>query len=592
VRIRFWGTRGSIPTPGPSTVRYGGNTSCVELRSDAGTLVVLDCGTGARPLGLALVAEDESPSGAILLGHTHWDHIQGLPFFEPLFRPGGRWELYGPRGLGPSMGQTLAGQMQYQYFPVSVEQLGADVSYHDLVEGSFELGDLVVRTQYLNHPALTLGYRIEGDGAVVCYLSDHEPFDPTLGDGGNVSSSGQDARHVAFMAGADLVIHDAQYDAREYASRVGWGHSTFEYVVDAAVAAGVRRTVLHHHDPSHDDDALDELVERARRRAAGRTEVTAAAEGDRLEVRGDAGRTAPPAAGPDAAAMALAIEDLASTVVVAVGDPALREQLLAAAAAEQLPVVEAADGGEVEPTGPMVLVVDLDEGDGVLDVVRKLLDPVAGSAPAVLAVTRSLRDLSASIPSITDWLVWPASAGHVRTKLRAAVLRRACRWRAAPLPRDEERRLAALHRLAVLDTAPEERFDRLTEAACRAFGTPIAMITLVDADRQWFKSCRGLGFDESERDQSVCAHAILGPDVLQIPDLLEDSRFADNPAITATHARFYAGAPIALDDGSRVGTLCVVDHRPRVLNDAQLEELRRLADEAAVELQRGSRSVG
>lgn len=590
MRIRFWGTRGSIATPGPSTVRYGGNTACVEVRSDAGTTLVLDCGTGARPLGAALVEEQPSPSGAVLLGHTHWDHIQGLPFFEPLFRPGGRWELYGPRGLGASLAQTLAGQMQYQYFPVSVEQLGADVSYHDLVEGSFEVGDLVVRTQYLNHTALTLGYRIEGDGAVVCYLADHEPFDSDLGAGGDLTSSSEDGRHVGFMAGADVVIHDAQYDAEEYETRRGWGHSTVEYVVDAALAAGVPRTVLFHHDPGHDDDAIDALVERARRRAAGRTSVTAAAEGDGLEARS----AVPPArAGSSpgrSAAVAPALEELASTIVVAVRDPVLRDQLLAAAEAERLTVVEASGGLERGlHDGRAVLIVDLDDGDGVLERLRTALDRATWPAPAVLAVTRSLRGLTASVPAVTDWLVWPASAGHVRTKLRAAVLRRACRWLAAPRPGDDDRRVEALHRLGVLDTGPEPRFDRFTEAACRALAMPVALITLVDADRQWFKSRVGLGFAESPRDQSLCAHAILGPDVMQVPDLLEDDRFADNPAVVGEErARFYAGAPIELDDGSRVGTLCVVDHRPRLLGADQLAELRRLADGVAAELQRGA----
>ena len=140
MRIRFWGTRGSIAAPGPSTVRYGGNTSCVELRSAGGTLVVLDCGTGARVLGRTLV--EQSPaggpvSGSIVLGHTHWDHIQGLPFFEPLFGSG-RWDVYGPRGLGGSLDQTLAGQMSYPYFPVALDQLGPGVAYHELVEGTFE----------------------------------------------------------------------------------------------------------------------------------------------------------------------------------------------------------------------------------------------------------------------------------------------------------------------------------------------------------------------------------------------------------------------------------------------------------------------
>src|SRR5262245_21483439 len=179
MRIRFWGTRGSIPTPGPSTVRYGGNTSCLELRSGSGTLVVFDCGTGARLLGQALVEASEGGpvSGSLVLGHTHWDHIQGLPVFEPLFGEG-RWDVYGPRGVSEPLHQTLAGQMTYPYFPVSLHQLGAGVEYHELVEGSFEIADVVVRTQYLNHPALTLGYRVECDGAVVCYVTDHEPFDP------------------------------------------------------------------------------------------------------------------------------------------------------------------------------------------------------------------------------------------------------------------------------------------------------------------------------------------------------------------------------------------------------------------------------
>ncbi len=233
---------------------------------------MFDCGTGARVLGRALVEQTrpggDPVAGSILLGHTHWDHIQGLPFFEPLFG-GGHWDVYGPRGLDVSLDQTLAGQMNYQYFPVALDQVGAEVEFHELVEGTFEIGDLVVRTHYLNHPALTLGYRVECDGAVVCYVTDHEPFDPALGRGGDVSANSEDAGHVEFLEGADVIIHDAQYDASEYSARVGWGHSPMEYVVDVACAAGVNRTVLFHHDPSHDDATIDALVERANTRANG-----------------------------------------------------------------------------------------------------------------------------------------------------------------------------------------------------------------------------------------------------------------------------------------------------------------------------------
>jgi GAF domain-containing protein len=176
----------------------------------------------------------------------------------------------------------------------------------------------------------------------------------------------------------------------------------------------------------------------------------------------------------------------------------------------------------------------------------------------------------------------------VRTKLRAAVLRRACRWQAAPSTPDEEARLAALYKLDILDTDAEPRFDRFTEAACKHFNVPISFITLVDRDRQWFKSRRGLEPPESPRDQSMCAHAILGDDVMQVHDLLTDGRFGDNPAAIAERIRFYAGAPLTVDGGYRVGTLCIADHRPRLLAESDLVELRRLAALVAEELQSGT----
>src|SRR5215472_10417210 len=156
MHIRFWGTRGSVAKPGPTTLRYGGNTSCVEVRAADGTLVVFDCGTGAHALGQWLMTASKPPvRGHMLISHTHWDHIQGLPFFAPLFVPENEWDIYAPGGLGQSLEATLAGQMQYAYFPITLEQLGAAIRYHDLVEGSFAIGRLRAVAQYLNHPALS-----------------------------------------------------------------------------------------------------------------------------------------------------------------------------------------------------------------------------------------------------------------------------------------------------------------------------------------------------------------------------------------------------------------------------------------------------
>jgi phosphoribosyl 1,2-cyclic phosphodiesterase len=551
----------------------------VELRSDRGTLVVFDCGTGARLVGQQLVeGSGERPvSGALVLGHTHWDHIQGLPFFEPLFGAG-HWDVYGPRGVSEPLHQTLAGQMTYPYFPVALHQLGAGVEYHELVEGTFEIAEAVVRTQYLNHPALTLGYRVECDGAVVCYVTDHEPFDPALGQGGDVTANRDDARHVEFLAGADLVIHDAQYSASEYPSHVGWGHSPVDYVVDVCQAAGVGRTVLFHHDPSHDDDTLDALVEHANRRADGTTEVSGAAEGEVVEASSSSRRAASRAG--RVAEVRPALEELEASILVDTPDDALRAAVGEAARAEGLRLVD-----DFDPTagsgadGRVVVVADLDHGPDALERTRSALPEEMQGRLGVLAVTRALGAPRYAPAEVTDWLVWPASVAHVRTKLKSAVLRRACRWLAAPRPADEQRRLDALYALRILDTAAEERFDSFTRRACERFSVPIALITLVDRDRQWFKSRVGLELQESARDQSFCAHTILGPDVMQIPDAVRDPRFAENPAVTDIRVRFYAGAPLTLADGSRVGTLCIADHRPRHLDPAELEELRQLASQ-------------
>jgi phosphoribosyl 1,2-cyclic phosphodiesterase len=565
-------------------VRYGGNTSCCSVHTDAGTLLVLDCGTGGRLLGEALVEESRTtgapPSGALLIGHTHWDHIHGLPFFAPLFVEGARWDIYGPRGLVRTLDSVLAGQMEYQYFPVALDEVAAEVRFHDLVEGVFEVGDASIRTQFLNHPALTVGYRIDADGATVVYSSDHEPFEAELAAGGDLSVSADDARHVAFLAGADVVVHDAQYLAAEYEAKLGWGHSTMEYAVDAALAGDVAHLVLYHHDPSRTDDQVDAVVADARERvrsAGGTMVVSAATEGEELVVTPRAGAVHAASADPSATDEP-AVEDLPTYVVVETDDAAFASAVRRAAEAEGLSV-------RLDPTGVAaidgrgVIVVDVD-GDSTTSF------ETGPDRLALLAMTR--RGVPPLISeSVSDWVVWPCSVAQLRTKLRAAMLRRASRWLAAPLPADEEKRLRTLRSLQVLDTEPEDRFDRYAELARQATSTPIALVTLVDEDRQWFKSRLGSDVVESHRDESFCAHAILGDDVFQVPDVLEDPRFADNPAVTGPmRVRFYAGVPLVLADGSRVGTLCVADHRPRILDDDQLAELRRLAALVVAELER------
>ena len=285
--VRFWGTRGSIPTPGPGTARYGGNTSCVELQSEDGNLFVFDCGTGIRELGLSLLGRSATPPRIhILIGHTHWDHIQGFPFFTPVFLPGTEINIYAPLGFQRSLEEALAGQMQYSYFPVKLQDLSSRIHYTELYEGFFRIGNCLVETQYLNHTAPTIAYRITEGSTSVAYVTDHEPFWQSSGP---VFRHPGDQLHVEFIRDVDLLIHDAQYSDEEYKGKVGWGHSPIGYVRDVALAADAKRLALFHHDPTHDDAWIEEKEQDLRESLARHNppiDVFAAAERMELEIHG------------------------------------------------------------------------------------------------------------------------------------------------------------------------------------------------------------------------------------------------------------------------------------------------------------------
>jgi diguanylate cyclase (GGDEF)-like protein len=287
VYLRFWGTRGSIAAPGWQTASYGGNTSCVEVRAGDGTIIVLDCGTGVRELGLHLLRHGPKPLRLhVFIGHTHWDHIQGFPFFAPAFMPGVEVNIHAPLGFQKSLGEAMAGQMESAYFPVKLKELRSRIHFTELDEGFFRVGDVLVETQYVNHTAPTIAYRLTNGSTTIAYVTDHEPFWVPGGEG---FVHPGDQRHIAFLRGADLVIHDAQYTGDEYRNRVGWGHSPIEYAIDVALEAGVPRLALFHHDPAHDDITMERLEAQARARVAahgGTLDVFAAREGRELELKG------------------------------------------------------------------------------------------------------------------------------------------------------------------------------------------------------------------------------------------------------------------------------------------------------------------
>ncbi|WP_372677157.1 MBL fold metallo-hydrolase [Desulfosarcina sp.] len=586
MKVRFWGTRGSIPKPGSSTVRFGGNTSCVEVRSASGTMIVLDCGTGAHALGQFLMESEAHPlRGHILITHTHWDHIQGIPFFDPLFVPGNEWDIYAPRGLGSSLRESLAGQMQYTYFPITLEELGAAIRYHDLVEGVFEIGDIKVRTLYMNHPALTLGYRLEADGVSVVYACDHEPHSRQYAQGTGTMSE-QDRRHIKFMRGADLVIHDAQYTTAEYTDKFGWGHTPVDCAVDMSRAAGVRRLALTHHDPLRSDDRVDALCEEVRAslpRAGRPMDVFAAAEGMVVEMA--ASLDTREEEGPERFSAVDPIEPALQDpqVLIGIADEILAEKIQEAAQADNLQILRAGTSqdvlGMVRSTRLSLVILDDGEvGGQALETCRAIRDMDTDHTSDLPVVIVADADSDAGADAgVTDWLIQPFTAEYARTRVRAWVMRSICRWGRAPIPENEPQRIETLKQLHLLDTDIEERFEQITRIAAAAFDVPMALVTLVDQDRQWFKSHFGLNATETPRDQAFCAHAILDTKVMIVRDTLLDSRFADNPLVVREpRIRFYAGYPLTLPNGTSPGTLCLIDTRPRDLDEVRIDLLREL----------------
>jgi phosphoribosyl 1,2-cyclic phosphodiesterase len=269
-RLTLWGARGSIPTPGPMTARYGGNTACVTLQTEGSSersLIILDAGTGIRPLGRALVEASREPLVAdLLISHTHWDHIQGLPFFAPFYDERSKIRIRGPKQGKVSLERILRDQMNPVVFPVPLHQLDASLSVTHVESETFELGAFEVRTLRMRHPGNTLAYRLtpRAGGPSVVFAPDNE-----LGPGGKyeVGPHWRD-EFVAFLADADLVVHDAMFTADEMEQFAGWGHSSAAEAVALALDAGVRRLVLFHHRPERTDDALDELFADACQRAA------------------------------------------------------------------------------------------------------------------------------------------------------------------------------------------------------------------------------------------------------------------------------------------------------------------------------------
>ena len=277
--LKFWGVRGSIPTPGPTTVQYGGNTSCVEVRAD-GQIIILDAGTGLRLLGLELVAEfDNQPLDlTLLLTHTHWDHIQGLPFFMPVYQPQNHLRILGYEGARHGLEVVLAGQMESPLFPIGLREVPANLLIEELKEMSFNVGPVRVQACFASHPGKCVGYRLFTSDGSIAFFPDNEVHH---------QNASENREMIDFLRGTDVVIMDTQFDNEEYQQHTGWGHGCLDDVVVLTLQAEVKKLFLFHHDPNHDDARISQMVAHARQLVAdrgGKLQVEAAREGTTVEL--------------------------------------------------------------------------------------------------------------------------------------------------------------------------------------------------------------------------------------------------------------------------------------------------------------------
>ncbi len=305
MRIKFWGVRGSIPCPGPLTMKYGGNTPCIEIRfDDLDRVIIIDAGSGIRELGNYMVGNDlkNGPlKTELFLSHTHWDHIMGFPFFTPIYIPGTHIKVYGPVSYeNDTLEDIVGGQLAYRYFPVRQAELAAKIEYIHLKEQALDLGDgIELSTKYMNHPLLCLGYCFKYKGKTFSTVYDTEPYrnlfcsdpnDPSYDEvmyiEGEQVVKEQNEAIEQFTKGADLLIHDSQYTEEEYLDgKLGWGHSTYEYACPAAEHSNVKKLALFHHDPMRTDDQMDELAKiHCKPGKYGNTEVVFAREGMEIKL--------------------------------------------------------------------------------------------------------------------------------------------------------------------------------------------------------------------------------------------------------------------------------------------------------------------